>query len=180
MNLVEKALRIAVLYHKDQKRKVDNLPYIVHPVMVALKLAKYGFDDVVIAAALVHDILEDTDFTKENLEKELGPKVLEIVESISHDDNIKDWVERKKRYIQKVRNASFEAKIVSLADKIHNLESLLIAYEQLGPSVWDKFNTTKDKKIWAENELLEMYKQTLNHPLVIEYQNLVNKINQLL
>jgi guanosine-3',5'-bis(diphosphate) 3'-pyrophosphohydrolase len=62
MNLVEKALRIAVLYHKDQKRKVDNLPYIVHPVMVALKLAKYGFDDVVIAAALVHDILEDTDF----------------------------------------------------------------------------------------------------------------------
>jgi hypothetical protein len=69
---------------------------------------------------------------------------------------------------------------VSIADKIHNLESLLIAYEQLGPSIWDKFNTTKDKKIWAENELLKMYKQSLNHPLVIEYQNLVNKINQLL
>lgn len=70
MNKIEKALRIAVEAHKDQTRKGDGSPYIVHPLMVAFKLQKYNFPDAVIVAALTHDVLEDTDYPEEKLKEE--------------------------------------------------------------------------------------------------------------
>jgi len=85
INLIEKAARVAILAHANQKRKTEDLPYIIHPFMVALKLAKYNFPDEVIAAALTHDVLEDTDFDQENLKKELGDKVYEIVKAVTCD-----------------------------------------------------------------------------------------------
>nr|HPM28652.1 HD domain-containing protein [Candidatus Portnoybacteria bacterium] len=64
LSLIEKAIRIIVTAHANQKRKNDGSPYVVHPLMVAIKLMKYNFSDEVIAAALVHDVLEDTDITE--------------------------------------------------------------------------------------------------------------------
>jgi (p)ppGpp synthase/HD superfamily hydrolase len=159
MNIIEKATRIAVEVHEGQRRKVDGLPYIIHPVMVALKLAKYNFPDKVIAAALAHDILEETKYPEEKLRKELGDEVAEIVKAVTNE-NIPDWEEKKKKYVESVLNGSKDAKAVSVADKIHNLESLLIAYEEQGLSIWGKFNRGKEKKIWFENEVLKMLKDT--------------------
>jgi len=75
--LIERAARLAAQAHTGQTRKGNNSPYITHPFMVALKLIKYDFGDVVIAAALAHDVLEDTAVTEEELGKELGEKVSE-------------------------------------------------------------------------------------------------------
>jgi len=66
-----------------------------------------------------------------------------------------------------------------LADKIHNLESLLIAYQKLGKKVWDKFNATKEQKIWFENQFLKMIKETWQHPLIEEYEKLVGQLKKL-
>ena len=95
INLIEKATRIALSAHKDQFRKGDNLPFIIHPFMVALKLAKRNFSNEVIAAALTHDVLEDTDYPEDKLREELGEEVFRIVKAVSHDDSL-EWEERKK------------------------------------------------------------------------------------
>ena len=173
-NITEKAVRVSVAAHKEQTRKGDNLPYIIHPFMVALKLAKYNFSDIVIAAALTHDVLEDTNFGEEKLKAELGEEVLEIVKAVTNDDSL-PWEEKKKKYVETVRNGPEGAKAVAVADKIHNLESLIIAHAEQGPALWKKFNRGKEQKLWFENEVLKMLKQTWKHPLVDEYESLLEK-----
>lgn len=173
-NLIEKATRVAVEAHKDQIRKGDDQPYIIHPFMVALKLAKYDFPDTVIAAALTHDVLEDTDLPEDKLRDELGDEVLKIVKAVTADESL-PWEDRKMKYIETIRDSSDGAKAVCVADKIHNLESLLIAYESQGLEIWKRFNRGKEKKIWFEEEVLKMLRETWQHPLIDEYEDLLEK-----
>lgn len=177
-NLIEKAIRISVLAHRDQARKGDGLPYIIHPFAVALKLAKHNFSDAVIAAALTHDVLEDTDYPEEKLKEELNEEVLEIVRAVTNDDSL-PWEEKKKKYIETVRKGPEGAKAVALADKIHNLESLLAAYAEQGPEIWKRFNRGREQKLWFENEVLKMLKETWQHPLIEEYEGLLEKEREL-
>lgn len=174
MNIIEKATRIAVIAHQGQTRKGDNLPYIIHPFMVALKLQKYNFSENIIAAALTHDVLEDTDYPEEKLKTELGDEVFEIVKAVSNDESL-SWEEKKKQYIETVKNGPDGAKAVCVADKIHNLESLLNAYQDQGIDVWKKFNRGKDKKVWFETEVLKMLEEVWQHPLINEYKNLLEQ-----
>ncbi|MEK7166296.1 MAG: HD domain-containing protein [Patescibacteria group bacterium] len=174
ISLLEKAVRVSVVAHGGQKRKGDDLPYIIHPFMVALKLAKFNFSDTVIAAALTHDVLEDTDFLEEKLKYELGSEVFEIVKAVTNDDSL-PWEEKKKKYIETVRSGPEGARAVAVADKIHNLESLIIAHAEQGPELWKKFNRGKEQKLWFENEVLKMLRQTWQHPLVDEYENLLEQ-----
>lgn len=169
--LLEKAIKICLKAHKGQKRKGDWKPYYLHPMMVAMKLAKHGFSEEVLAAALEHDVLEETKMPKEVLRKKLGDKVADIVETLTQDDSL-PWEEKKLRYIENVKNGSFEAKMVSVADKIHNLESFLIAYEEQGEKLWNNFNRGKEKKVWFEEGLLNAL-DDVKHPLMDEYRRLL-------
>jgi guanosine-3',5'-bis(diphosphate) 3'-pyrophosphohydrolase len=177
-NLIEAAARIAVGAHKDQVRKAGKMPYIIHPFMVALKLQKYNFDDTVIAAALTHDVLEDTDYPEEKLKSELGSEVLEMVKAVTNDDTLV-WEDKKMKYIESVRKGPVGAKAVAVADKIHNLESLLAEHKEQGSEVWKIFNRGKDKKVWFETEMLKMIKETWSHPLIEEYELLIEKEKKL-
>lgn len=177
-NIIEKATQIAVEAHKNQTRKADGSPYIVHPIMVALKLQKHNFEDEIIAAALTHDVLEDTDYPEDKLKEELGGGVYNIVKAVSNDDSL-PWEEKKKLYIETVRNGNEGAKAVCVADKIHNLECLFAAYKEQGKEIWKKFNRGKDKKIWFETEVLKMLKETWKHPLIDEYEKLIKKEEKL-
>lgn len=171
-SLIEKAMRIAASAHKGQRRKELDIPYISHPVMVALLLEKHGFPDEVIAAALVHDVLEDTEFPEERLREELGNQVLEIVLAVSNNDSL-SWEDKKMRYVETVRCGGEGAKAVAIADKIHNAESLLLAHQSQGPLVWKNFNRGKAKKMWFEHAMLDMLKSTWAHPMIAEYECLV-------
>jgi (p)ppGpp synthase/HD superfamily hydrolase len=177
-NIIEKAARISVLAHENQTRKGDGSPYLVHPFMVALKLAKYNFSDTVIAAALVHDVLEDTDFPENKLREEVCEEVFEIVKAVTNDDSL-PWEEKKKKYVETVKNGPEGAKAVSLADKIHNLETLFIVYEDQGSNIWKRFNKGKEKQIWFGREVLKMLKETWEHPMINEYEQLLNQENKL-
>lgn len=176
--LLDKAVRLAVHGHATQVRKDDNSPYIVHPVMVALLLTKHGFSDQVVAAALTHDLLEDTPMTFEQLKTELGDEVAIIVQTVTNDDTL-SWEDKKLAYIESVRLGSEGAKAVATADKIHNAESLLAAHARLGSELWTHFNAGRDKKIWFEEKMLEMLKASWDHPLVDEYETLVTKMRAL-
>ncbi|MEX2053998.1 MAG: HD domain-containing protein [Candidatus Colwellbacteria bacterium] len=177
-SLIEKATRIATVAHKKQIRKGDGLPYIVHPFMVAMKLSEYGFPKEVIAAGLLHDVIEDTDYPEEKLRKEVGDGVVEIVLTVSKDESLK-WDEMNSKYVEVVRRGSDGAKAVAAADKIHNLSSLLIAYEDQGPSLWGKFNGGKEKKEKHYREVLDALKEAWEHPILAEFEELLGKLRNL-
>jgi (p)ppGpp synthase/HD superfamily hydrolase len=177
-SLVERALQIAIEAHRGQKRKSDGSPYIAHPIMVSYILMEQGYSEVVIAAGLLHDVLEDTPYPPEGIEKLVGKKVLDIVRTVSYDETL-DWDNRKDKYIETLRSASDEAKAVSIADKIHNLVSLIEAHNTFGPAVWDRFNRGKEKKMEFEAELLKMFKRTWNSPMIKEYEELIERANKL-
>jgi len=177
--LVRRALAIAVEAHKDQKRKGDGSPYIGHPVAVALMLASAGFTEQVIAAALTHDVLEDTDYPEEKLIEELGREVVEIVKAVTKpEDKSLSWEDSKLKYIETVRRGPEGAKAVCVADKIHNLGSLLTAYEEQGDAIWGKFNRGREVKLWFEKKVLEMLQATWRHPLVDEYRELLERFEK--
>lgn len=178
MTLIEKADQLAARAHAGQTRKEKDVPYITHPRAVAALLQKHGFSDTVIAAALVHDTVEDTPVTMEEIRRELGDEVAALIEPVTHDDSLL-WEEKKQKYIDTVRAASAEVKAISVADKIHNAESFLAGYEEQGKAVWKYFNRGRDKKIWFEEAVLKMLRETWRHPMVEEYAVLVEKMKKL-
>jgi len=175
MDLIEKATQIAVKAHHGQTRKTDATPYIVHPVAVALLLARHGFDDAVIAAAFVHDVVEDTEITLDEIQNELGKEVASLIAPLTHDSSL-SWEDKKLGYIEMVRIANERVKAIATADKISNAQSLLEAYEINGSEIWKYFNARRDKKIWFERSMLSMLQETWKHPLVDEYASLVRKV----
>jgi (p)ppGpp synthase/HD superfamily hydrolase len=178
VSLVEKAIRVAVRAHQGQVRRVSKLPFFIHPMAVALKLAKHGFSDEVLAAALTHDVLEDTEYPPSKLKRELGEKVFNIVKTVTYDKRL-SWDEERKRYLESVQAGSVEAKAVSIADKIHNLESILSDYYELKKSTWNVFHQDREKKIWFEEESLKMFKDSWDHPLIEEYEALLEEVKKL-
>jgi guanosine-3',5'-bis(diphosphate) 3'-pyrophosphohydrolase len=123
MSLFFKALRFAAEKHRDQRRKDRNAsPYINHPIQVAEVLWQIGQvrDMAVLAAALLHDTLEDTNATPEELQALCGAEVLALVQEVT-DDKTLSKVERKRRQIEQAKNASPRAKALKLADKICNV-----------------------------------------------------------
>lgn len=176
--LIEKAARMAVIAHDGQSRKAEDTPYAVHPFVVALKLTAHDFSETVIAAALVHDVIEDTNVGEKILRETLGEDVLALVKTFSEDKTL-PWEERKKQYINTIRKGSDEAKAISAADKIHNLESLLRGHAEHGEALWAYFTRSKDQQVWFVNEMLSMLRDTWQHPLVDEYEMLCQKLKTL-
>lgn len=168
MNLYERTLKLAIKAHEGQKRKHDGSAYVAHPIMVARLVEKAGFPETVVAAALAHDILEDSDITELELRRELGDAVVDIVANVSEDTDL-PWEERKEAYVKKVLAGGEAVWVVSVADKIHNAGDLIEFHATAGPDVWRVFNRGKEKKIWFERLLhRELYK-VWSHPLLDLY-----------
>lgn len=126
MKLLLKALAFAAHKHKDQRRKdAESSPYINHPISLANILSNEGHvtDTAVICAALLHDTVEDTDTTSEELEEEFGSAIRGIVIEVT-DDKTLDKAVRKQRQIDHAAHISDQAKLVKLADKISNLRDV--------------------------------------------------------
>ncbi len=171
-SLVEESLKIAVTAHAGQVRKSDGSPYIVHPVMVARMLDTAGFPEIVVAAALVHDVLEDTAVTEDMLRTALGDAVVAIVCAVSEEKEL-PWEARKQKYIERVVASGEAGMAVSVADKIHNAESLLFAATTMGPDVWSVFNRGKAQKMWFEESLYNALVPHFKYPLMERYQECI-------
>ncbi|KAI0565484.1 Guanosine-3',5'-bis(diphosphate) 3'-pyrophosphohydrolase MESH1 [Gracilaria domingensis] len=133
--------------HKDQKRKNSKgHPYICHPVRVARRLlVDGGVDDVsTLVAALLHDTVEDTDATLEEIEQLFGSEIAHLVDEVSDDKSLPKKV-RKQKQIQNAPFISCEAKVIKLADKLDNLTELV----EIAPIGWDQ-ERVKNYFDWAE------------------------------
>ncbi|KAF8370721.1 hypothetical protein PRIPAC_77150 [Pristionchus pacificus] len=135
INLIVKATDFAARKHHAQRRKnMEQTPYINHPIGVAQILSSEGgiTDPIVLAAAYLHDTVEDTDTAMEDIEKEFGTEVRNVVAEVT-DDKTLTKAERKAMQVKKAPGKSKEAKLVKLADKLYNLRDL----ERATPVGWD-------------------------------------------
>ena len=176
VELVEKAYHFAEKAHAGQLRKSGE-PYFVHPLTVAGILAKLMLDAPTIAAGLLHDTVEDCEgVTVEGLAKEFSDRVASLVAQESEDKS-KSWYERKSATIERLRTASYEVKLIGLADKLSNIRGIAMDYKEIGEEVWKKFRM-KDKAIigWYYKVIQEALKSEFAvMPAYEEYCELVEK-----
>ena len=172
----QRAVNFAAQKHLGQKRKDRELPYIVHPFSVAWILSGYTNDEDVIIAGLLHDILEDVkESSYQEIADEFGDNVAKIVKGVTEekDPNIErnekaDWLGRKQKYIDNLKIVGLDSVLVSAADKIHNLQSMASAYEDVGDSLWSHFNAPEDKKLWFYEEVIKVVRQRLADSSIVE------------
>ncbi|OQR72298.1 guanosine-3' [Tropilaelaps mercedesae] len=146
LSLFVQACHFAAVKHRDQRRKdVEATPYINHPIGVANHLVECGITDtVVLCAAVLHDTVEDTDTTFEEIKDHFGPEIESIVREVT-DDKTLPKAERKRLQIEHARSASPKAKLVKLADKLYNLQDL----ERSTPQEWTQLRV-KEYFEWAQ------------------------------
>ena len=147
--LVESALIFAARAHAKQLRKSTDIPYIVHPVGVMLVLLESGESDPeLLAAALLHDTVEDTGVTLAELRDQFGARVAEIVEGCSEPDKRDTWETRKLHTVGYLKTAPRAIQLVSAADKLHNLRSMVADHAELGDGLWARFRRGRDDIAW--------------------------------
>lgn len=180
---LEQAIRIACTYHAGQKRKDGKTPYVFHPISIAFLLTEYTTRQDIIIAALLHDLIEDTKYTPEELEKDFGTRIKNTVMYVTEVERKKwfssNWKTRKNTYLDNLKKASQAALMVSAADKIHNLRSLTRSYEAEGEAVFNKFGYEKGDRLWFQREILHILEKRLSNPIVKEYRKTFNKANKL-
>ena len=154
---IERAIRTATAAHAGQTRKGSELPYITHPVHLALMLERAGAASVTVQAGLLHDVVEDCDdWTLERIEAEFGAEVTGIVAELT-EDKTKSWEERKLAAAEKVATMSTEGALVKAVDQLHNLKALEDSLERAEDpaEVWCHFNGGREGTIDMATRLLE-------------------------
>lgn len=176
IDLLDYAIYFATKAHNGQKRKSEpDVDMIFHPFTVGMILQRAGADTNIVIAGILHDIVEDTKFTLEDVTKEFSKEISNMVFEVSENKDL-SWKERKIDAINKIKTASLGGKLVECADKINNLETLYALYKEEGEAVWDAFNQPKEEEKWyytnmykavientqGENLLFNRYKEILN------------------
>lgn len=147
MDIKEKAKQFAIKAHKGQIRKNEtDKPMIMHPIHVGMLLEKYGYDENVIAAGYLHDVVEDTEYTIEDIKKEFGSDIASLVMNASEPDKSLSWEERKQHTIENTKNLPFRNKLVVCADKIDNLEDLMLKFEKNGTRDFSTFKRGEEQQ----------------------------------
>ncbi len=182
MTKFEKAAEFAAKYHSGQTRKLGGAPYIVHLYEAAANAAHMTTDEDVLAAALLHDTLEDTAMTEDILRAEFGETTARIVLWCSEDkmrgrDKTETWQERKVAAVERMKEAPAEAKIVMLADKLSNIRAIASAHARDGDAVWAAFNNSdKLAQSWAYRSYAEAFADLEDEFLYKEYVRIVDEV----
>ena len=148
--LLDRAIVFAVRAHAGTERRGKGFPYIVHPLEAMEIVATMTPDQELLAAAALHDTVEDTDVTIAQIQTEFGDRVAELVAMESDEphqsrDSIENWRARKQTAIDRLARASRDAKIVALGDKLSNMRAIARDYAEQGDNLWNLFHA-KDRK----------------------------------
>lgn len=143
--LLDRAIVFAVNAHHNTERRGKGFPYIVHPLEAVEIVATITPDQELLAAAALHDTVEDTDVTIDDIRHEFGDRIADIVfsESDQFADGISEedsWHDRKKTAIERLKNATYDAKIVAMGDKLSNMRAIQRDYATKGDELWKLFH----------------------------------------
>lgn len=176
-DLVKKASEFASKAHENQPRKGGG-PYIQHPNFVASLLEANHATPELVAAGFLHDVVEDTSYKIEDIEKQFGRKVKELVESNTEDKTL-SWEERKTHTIHQLVFSTLEERMLLIADKYANLVELDKQLGLEGEKTWDIFNRGKELQRWYFSSIALSMAINLDEtpPALFEqYRQLVNKV----
>lgn len=183
MSMISKATKYAKVAHKGQMRKMSKTPYVSHVINVGKILKRYSYRDEVIVAGILHDTIEDTKTTYDNIVDEFSKDVADLVDSASESDKSQSWEARKKHTIEAIKSASKESMAIIGADKLDNLESTLADLNRMGDKVWAKFNAPKERQAWYYGSILEVLESKLGKSglvkdLRIVYDKIFNDVTK--
>lgn len=181
---LELAIQKATLAHAKQKRKGGNIPYIIHPFSVMCIASETTDDEDILIACLFHDILEDVpeEYPRQTMRAEFGDRVVDIVDGVTKDSSLKEWKARSKAYLDHLEHqASNESVLVSCADKIHNLMSILTDYKTHGNELWNRFSTKSgaDQLWWYRSILSVVKKRKAPKVLIDQLDELVISLKEI-
>ena len=176
MDVIEIALKSAAKAHEKQYRKGTDIPYITHPVAVGMILMKAGYSEELVAAGILHDTVEDTDLSLQDIEQLFGRNIAQIVEGCSEPDKSLSWEDRKKQTIEYIASAPEEIRVVACADKLHNIRSIASDIEQFGDQVWGRFKRGKEQQEWYYTHIIESLGLQSNFPLLDELKIEVERL----
>lgn len=179
MTVLDKAIIFATNAHSGMFRKGTKIPYIVHPLEAAAIAATMTVDENVIAAAVLHDVIEDTPTTSEQLEIEFGKRVAELVCADSENKRedlpaAETWEIRKQETLDYIPTASRDEQIIILADKLSNLRSIYRDYITIKDELWNKFNVKdKSKHCWYYSSIAKALDKVKDSNAFQEYTELL-------
>jgi len=148
--LVDKAIHFAVDAHANTERRGKGFPYVLHVLEAAEIVATITNDPEILAAAILHDTVEDTPVTIEQICSEFGERVADLVaaesdvviEGLNEQDS---WRDRKQAAINRIKQASLDAKIVAMGDKLSNMRAISRDYNKRGDNLWNIFHAPGGK-----------------------------------
>ena len=180
--IVERALQVAAVLHKGAKRKGHDAPYIIHPVEVVGIIYTMTKDPEIIAAGALHDVVEDTPWTGEDVREVFGERVAQLVchqtENKRHELPAEStWQIRKEEALAHYKGMPLEAKYITLADKLSNIRASYREFQADGIKIWDRFNE-KDpaKQAWYYRGILDVLSELSDTAAYREYGELVEKV----
>jgi (p)ppGpp synthase/HD superfamily hydrolase len=181
--LLKRALDAAAVWHADQVRKYPGIrvPYTSHVAGVVSILSRHGLPEHVQAAGALHDVLEDTAATFDDLCARFGERVAELVRHASEEDKTLPWEERKRRYLERFPGKPWEAQAITLADKIDNLLSIVVCALDHGDP-WAQFKRGRGEQLERFDALLRAARalpQPLPPALVDEYEAALESVRRL-
>jgi (p)ppGpp synthase/HD superfamily hydrolase len=173
---IEQAIRAASVLHKNQLRKGSMpFPYVTHLIATAFTLIDYTDNEDVIIAALLHDTLEDTDYTIDELQEDFGGEVREIVEAVTEPKSTPDqrisFKERKKIYADQLKKGPIEAVMVAAADKMHNFRTSVEDYTDSPDRFIQDFGKNFDERLEAYQIIANVINSRLSGPILAEFNH---------
>jgi len=180
--LLDRAIVFAVRAHAGTERRGKGFPYIVHPMEAMEIVATMTPDQELLAAAVLHDTVEDTDVTIEQIRREFGERVAALVaadtdipvEGMKREDS---WHARKQAAIDRLAHASLDAKMVALGDKLSNMRAIARDYAVQGDRLWQLFRTADPKEhAWHYRGLADALRELQATPPFKEFEQLIKQV----
>ncbi|HLZ43009.1 MAG TPA: HD domain-containing protein [Candidatus Sulfotelmatobacter sp.] len=178
-----RAFLFAAEKHSGQTRKASTIPYIAHLMGVTSLVLEAGGNEDLAIAALLHDVVEDcggSPMLKE-VHRRFGPRVAKMVDGCTDAYILPKppWRERKESYIRRLRKESSDTRLVSAADKLNNVRSILSDYRAVGESIWSRFNGGREGTLWYYRTLRDLFLQYKPNRITRDFELAVHELELL-
>lgn len=182
---IEQAIRAAALLHEGQKRRGKvELPYVTHLAAVAWLVSDYTESEDAIVSAWLHDTLEDTGYTKEELEEDFGREVKKIVEAVTEPKEKGgkklSWTESKEAYNEQLKTGPDESLIIAAADKIHNMRSIVEEYHDNHKAFLKDFPGDLNERALRYQNLSNILNRRLTNDIIAEFNHVYSEYKNFL
>ena len=181
-SLLDRAIMFAVRAHSGTERRGKGFPYIVHPMEAVSIAATITPDQEILAAAALHDTVEDTDVTVDQIRSEFGDRIASLVAAetdavMEGKSENETWHERKQAAIDRLARVSRDAKILAMGDKLSNMRAIARDYAMQGDALWNLFHVNDPKEHeWHYRGLADALRDLKDTFAFQEFETLINQV----